>query len=469
MTKISTENTSVPLQTPKTGKERLVAAVDVGTTKIVATLGKRNENGRMEILGFSKAVSKGIRRGEILNPEEASKVIRQVMTDLEKKTGYTIKNVFTGIAGEHIRLIKNRTYINLSRTDETVSLDDVKRLHDDASRIGLEAGKEILHIIPQNYTLDTETDIPNPVGMMGKRLEANFNVIVGSVDSIRRIRRCVEQAGLNIHEIILEPLASSEAVLYPQEKEVGVALVDIGGGTTDVAVFYDSTLRYSAVIPFGGNVITQDIRSACGLMEQTAEQLKIQFGEALAEQADENKVIVIPSEIPGRPERELSVRHLAGIIQARMEEIIDMVTFHIKNSECAGTLGAGIVITGGGSMLTHLKQLCTYHTGMEVNIGCPGQHLIGDAQEMNEPLFATAVGLLKKGFDYLDEHPDCPTAEIIPTTQNESERSETNHREKKPKAVREKNTEKPLKEAKIINKVQTLFSEWFSDEADPKM
>jgi len=451
----------------RTGNERLVAALDVGTTKIVAALGRRNDNGRLEILGYSKSVSKGIRRGEILNPEEASRVIRQVISDLEKKTGYTIRNVFTGIAGEHIRLIKNRTHTHLSGADETVSIADVRRLHEDAAHIGLEAGKEILHVIPQSYTLDNETNILNPVGMMGKRLEANFNIIVGSVDSIRRIRRCVEHAGLNILDIILEPLASSEAVLYSEEKEVGVALVDIGGGTTDVAVFYENTLRYSAVIPFGGNIITQDIRTACGLLENTAEQLKIIHGEALAEQAEGNKVIVIPSEIPGRAEREVSLTHLAGIIQARMEEIIDMVGFHLRNSECEGNLGAGIVLTGGGSMLRHLKQLFTFQTGLEVNIGFPGQHLVGEAGDMNEPLFATVIGLLKKGFDYLDEHPQCDTAESAPAVEQAARETEPAPRTQGITDLSKR--KKAPRKTSFLQTAQNLLGDIFSEKEDPTL
>ena len=386
-------------------KPQYVAAIDVGTTKIVALLGKRNENRKLEIVGFSRSDSKGIRRGEVLNPEEASDVVRNTIIDLQKRTGILFSEVFIGIAGQHIRIVKSRNYINRPSYDDSITASDIERLKRDASNIALDEGKEIIHILPQSYIVDNETDILNPIGMLGKRLEANYNIVVGNIDSIKRIRKCIFQTGLTIKDIILEPLASSDAVLYDEEREAGVALVDIGGGTTDVAVFYDKVLRHSAVIPYGGFVVTKDIKEACGLNEQVAEEVKLQFGVALSDAAEENKVIVIPTKIPGREPKEISIRNLAHIIQARMEEIIDGIMFEIENSGCAEKLGCGIVITGGGSMLRHLRELFRFRTGMDVRIGYPGEHLVGDSESINEPSYATGVGLLMKGFEYIDEHP----------------------------------------------------------------
>ena len=386
------------------GKPQFVAAIDVGTTKIVTLLGKRNENKKLEIVGFTRLDSKGIRRGEVLNPEEASNVVRDTIIDLQKRTGIIFSEVFVGIAGQHIRIVKSRNYINRASYDESITVADVERLKRDAGNIALDEGKEIIHILPQSYIVDNETDIFNPIGMLGKRLEANYNIVVGNMDSIKRIKKCIHQTGLTIKEFILEPLASSEAVLYDEEREAGVALVDIGGGTTDIAVFHDKVLRHSAVLPFGGYVVTKDIKEACGLSEQVAEEVKLQFGVALSDAAEENKVIVIPARIPGRESKEISIRSLAHIIQARMEEIIDGIMFEIENSGYADKLGCGIVITGGGAMLRHLKELFNFHTRLDVRVGCPGAHLTGDSENINEPCYATGVGLLMKGFEYVDKH-----------------------------------------------------------------
>jgi len=383
---------------------KFVAAIDVGTTKIVTLLGKRNENNKIEIVGLSRSDSRGIRRGEVLNPEEASSVVRKTVLDLQKRTGIIFSEVFVGIAGQHIRMLKSRNYINRPFYEESITIDDVEQLIRDANNIALDEGKVIIDILPQSFIVDNETDIFNPIGMMGKRLEANFNIVVGNLDSVKKIRKCVTQAGLTFKELFLEPLASSDAVLFDEEREAGVALVDIGGGTTDVAVFHDNVLRHSAVIPFGGFVVTRDIKEACGLSENIAENVKLQFGMALSDSAEENKIIVIPSKIPGRAPKEISMRNLANIIQARMEEIIDGIMFQIENSGCAGKLGCGIVITGGGAMLKHLKDLFFFRTGMEVRIGNPGEHLVGDSEDVNDPSYATGVGLLMKGFEYMDEH-----------------------------------------------------------------
>ena len=388
------------------GKPQYVAAIDVGTTKMVTLLGKRGENKKLEIVGFSRSDSKGIRRGEVLNPEEASKVVRDTIIDLQNRTGIIFSEVFVGIAGQHIRIVKSRNYINRASYDDSITAADIEQLKRDAGNIALDDGKEIIDIVPQSYIVDNETDIFNPIGMLGKRLEANYNIVVGNSDSIKRINKCITQSGLTIKDIILEPLASANAVLFDEEREAGVALVDIGGGTTDMAVFHDKVLRHSAVIPYGGYVVTKDIKEACGLSEQVAEEVKLQFGMALGEAAEENKVIVIPARIPGREPKEISMRNLAHIIQARMEEIIDGIMFEIENSGCAGKLGCGIVITGGGAMLRYLKELFRFRTGLDVRIGYPGEHLTGESDDINEPCYSTGVGLLMKGFEYMDEHRD---------------------------------------------------------------
>ncbi|MDR1673103.1 MAG: cell division protein FtsA [Bacteroidales bacterium] len=390
-----------------------VAAIDVGTTKIVTLLGKRAENGKLEIVDFTHSESKGIRRGEVLNPEDAAVVIRQTVEELKSRTNIGFSGVFVGVAGRHIRIQQSRNYVNRPDYEKSIEKADLDKLREDAANIPLESGEEIIHVLPKSYLVDNETDIANPIGMPGKRLEANFNIVIGSSDSLKRVDKCIRQAGLEIKEIILEPLASAAAVLYDEERETGVALVDIGGGTTDIAIFHENVLQYTAVIPFGGDVITKDIKETCGLSEQVAEEIKIQFGTALSNEASENKYIIIPTKVPGREPKEISFHNLAGIIQARMEEIIEAIMFYINASGCSEKLGSGIVITGGGAMLQHLKQLFCYRTGKEVRIGYPGEHLAGDTESINETRFATAVGLLMKGFHYMDTHRDylCPVSE----------------------------------------------------------
>ncbi len=457
-----------------------VAAIDVGTTKIVTLLGKRNENKKLEIIGFTRSDSKGIRRGEVLNPEEASNVVKDTIIDLQKRTGVLFSEVFVGIAGQHIRIVKSRNYINRSSYDDSITSADIEQLKKDANNIALEEGKEIIHILPQSYIVDNETDIFNPIGMLGKRLEANYNIVVGNIDSIKRIKKCIHQAGLTIKEVVLEPLASAEAVLYDEEREAGVALVDIGGGTTDVAVFHDNVLRHSAVIPFGGYVVTKDIKDACGLGEQVAEEVKVQFGVALSEAAEENKVIVIPAKVPGRDPKEISIRNLAHIIQSRMEEIIDAIMFHIENSGCADKLGSGIVITGGGAMLKNLKQLFHYRTGMDVRIGYPGEHLAGESENINEPCYSTGVGLLMKGFGYMDDHceeyPEVtfhatsePGKNVVPPVNTfDSDNDDNTKGQSKPieKAPKKERERKPAKFS--LEKLKEAIGEYF-DVKDSEM
>ncbi len=383
-------------------KKEYVAAIDIGTTKIVAVLGKRAHNRKIEIVGISKTVSKGVKRGVVLNIDETVMAIQSVVNEVQQKTGLKLTEAFVGIAGQHIKSIKNRGYINRDSYDDEITRDDVKRLIEDAHKIPIDIGEEIIHVLPQNFIVDSETGVRNPVGMSGKRLEANFHIVIGQIASIKNIEKCVNRVGLQVQDVILEPLASSSAVLTEDEMEAGVALVDIGGGTTDIAVYHEGVIRHTAVIPFGGNVVTKDIKEGCSILERQAEELKIKFGSALGDLAEEDKVVIIPG-ISGRDSKEISFKSLAYIIQSRMEEIIDAVMFEIENSECMDKLSAGIVITGGGAMLRHLPQLFRFHTGMDVRIGYPNAHLSGNvSDDINQPMYATSVGLLMKGYEFVD-------------------------------------------------------------------
>ena len=382
-------------------KEKFLAAIDIGTTKIVAMVGKQTENKKLEVLGMSKTVSKGVKRGVVMNIEETVNAIRSTVEDVRNQTGISFQDVFVGIAGQHIKSIRNRGYFNRDSYDDEITKKDIQRLIDDMRKIPIDAGEEIIHVLPQNFIVDNETGVKNPVGMSGKRLEGNFHIVIGQIASANNIAKCIHRVGLNVEDLILEPLASAEAVLTEDEKEAGVVMVDIGGGSTDIAVFYDDIIRHTAVIPFGGNVVTKDIKEGCSILQRQAESLKIQFGSALGDLAHEDKVVTIPG-ISGREPKEISFKSLAYIIQSRMEEIIDAVMYEVDNSGVVDKLSAGIVLTGGGALLRHLPQLVKFRTGLDVRIGYPVEQLATESiEEVNQPMYSTSVGLLLIGYENL--------------------------------------------------------------------
>jgi len=384
-------------------ENRIVAAIDIGTTKIVSLIGRLNEHDRLEVLGISRSASKGVKRGVVLNIEETVHAIQQTITEAQAQSGLHFSEVFVGIAGQHIKSVRNRGYVNRDSYEDEITRDDLQALIEDMYKIPVDVGEEIIHVLPQNYIVDNETGVKNPVGMFGKRLEANFHIVIGQISSARNIEKCIRRVGLKVNQLILEPLASSAAVLTEDEMEAGVALVDIGGGTTDVAVYYDDVIRHTAVIPFGGNVVTRDIKEGCAILQRQAESLKVQFGSALGDLANEDKVVTIPG-ISGRDPKEISFKSLAYIIQSRMEEIIDAVIYEIENSGYMEKLSAGIVLTGGGAMLKNLNQLVKFKTGMDVRIGYPNERLAADTpEEINQPMYSTSLGLLLKGLEIYEQ------------------------------------------------------------------
>ncbi|HXK81284.1 MAG TPA: cell division protein FtsA [Bacteroidales bacterium] len=381
----------------------IIAAIDIGTTKIVALAGKKNDAGKFEILGFGSVPSKGIKRGVVLNIEDTVQSIKAAVEKACSPTGLRLNEVFVGIAGQHIKSTKTRSSISFESFDKEISETDIQNLTEKVYDIALEAGEEILHAIPQSFIVDSEVGIKHPVGMSGKNLEGNFHVVIGMVASANNIKKCVNRVGLAVNSLILEPIASAAAVLTEDEKEIGVVLVDIGGGTTDVAVFHDSIIQHTAVIPIGGNAITNDIKQTYTILERQAEELKKQYGSAVQEKSKEGVVISIPG-LKGRKPRELPLNELSYIIQARMEEILHAIVFQIETSGCKNKLGAGIVICGGGSLLKNLRQLCSFITGMDVRIGYPNEHLESNVVDsINQPQFATSIGLIMKGYEYIEE------------------------------------------------------------------
>ena len=371
--------------------------LDIGTTKIVAIIGKENEYGKIEVLGIGRSKSLGVHRGVVNNITQTIKSIQQAVEQAEMNSGLKIASVVVGIAGQHIRSLQHSDYITRANSEEVINEDDLDKLCNQVYKLVMLPGEEIIHVLPQEYKVDGQAEIKLPIGMYGGRLEANFHVVVGQVSSIKNIGRCIKSAGLDLANITLEPLASSDAVLSQEEKEAGVALIDIGGGTTDLAIFKDGIIRHTAVIPFGGNVITEDIKEGCSIIEKQAELLKMKFGSAWPGENKDNEIVSIPG-LRGREPKEITLKNLSKIIHARVVEIVEQVYVEIKNyghEEQKKKLIAGIVLTGGGSQLKHLKQLVEYITGMDTRIGYPNEHLAGDSdEEIASPLYATAVGLL---------------------------------------------------------------------------
>lgn len=385
----------------ETNTNEIVVALDIGTTKICAIAGRLNEYGKMEIVGVGTVPSEGVSRGVVSNIDKTVKAIRQAVEVAEKGSGKKISRLHVGIAGQHIKSLHHHGILIRHNSNEEISNEDVDRLIKDMHQLVLPPGDKILHIIPQDFTVDNESEIIDPVGMSGVRLEANFHIITGQIAASKNIIKCVEKAGLDVADITLEPIASAAAVLSHEEKEAGVVLVDIGGGTTDITVFKDGIIRHTAVIPFGGNVITKDITEGCTIMADQAERLKVKFGIALAQAVYDNRIISIPG-FRGRDSKDISEKNLARIIQARVEEIFSYVMWEIKRSGFENKLIAGIVLTGGGSLLKHIDTLAEFHTGLQARVGEPVEHLAhGYSSQLASPIYSTAVGLLKNTIDNL--------------------------------------------------------------------
>ena len=380
--------------------------LDIGTTKIVAMIGRKNEYGKIELLGTGKAKSLGVHRGVVNNITQTIQSIQLAVDEAIAVSGIKIDVAVVGIAGQHIRSLQHSDYITRPNSEEVICDEDLEKLEKQVYKLVMLPGEEIIHVLPQEFKVDGQAEITEPVGMYGGRLEANFHVVVGQVSSIRNIGRCIKSAGLNLAGITLEPLASAEAVLSNEEKEAGVALIDIGGGTTDLAIFKNGIIRHTAVIPFGGNVITEDIKEGCSIIEKQAELLKTKFGSAWPGENKENEIVSIPG-LRGRDPKEITLKNLSKIIHARVVEIIEQVFLEIKNyghEEPKKKLIAGIVLTGGGAQLKHIKQLVEYITGMDTRIGYPNENLAGDTDEaFSSPQYATAVGLLMNGLKKVDK------------------------------------------------------------------
>jgi len=416
--------------------------LDIGTTKIVAMIGRQNEYGKIELLGIGKAKSLGVHRGVVNNITQTIQSIQQAVDEAIAVSGVQISDAIVGIAGQHIRSLQHSDYITRPNSQEVIEEADLEKLENQVHKLVMLPGEEIIHVLPQEFKIDGQGEIKEPIGMYGGRLEANFHVVVGQVSSIRNIGRCIKSAGLSLAGITLEPLASADAVLSQEEKEAGVALIDIGGGTTDLAIFKDGIIRHTAVIPFGGNVITEDIKEGCSIIEKQAELLKTKFGSAWPGENKDNEIVSIPG-LRGRDPKEITLKNLSKIIHARVVEIIEQTFVEIRNyghEEPKKKLIAGIVLTGGGAQLKHIKQLVEYITGMDTRIGYPNEHIAGDSDEsISSPMYATAIGLLMKGIRDKSRNQN-----VIAQTEIENDTEE-----------KEEKIEKPMKVEK-----KSLFERW---------
>ncbi len=382
-------------------EQPIIVGLDIGTTKIAAIAGRKNEFGKLEILGFGRANSNGVQHGMVLNIDQTIKAIQQALENCyASNPNLTISEVYVGIAGHHIKSLQTRGDIVRQNLEEEIKQDEIDRLVADQYRTYIPAGDQIIDVIPQEFTVDNFQNIPNPIGYSGVKVGANFHIITGDKNAIRNINRSVEKAGLQTRDLVLQLLASAAAVMCDQDLEAGVAIVDIGGGTTDLAVFYEGILKHTAVIPFGGENITNDIKTGLGVLKTQAEQMKIQFGSALSDEAKSNAFITIPG-LRGMAPKEISVKNLANIIQARMSEIMDFVSYHLKQVGLDNRmLNGGVILTGGGSQLKHLIQLTEYVTGLNARIGFPNEHLSGGhIEELSKPMYSTCIGLILKGYN----------------------------------------------------------------------
>ena len=377
-------------------EEKIIVGLDIGTTKIACIVGRKGANGKIEILGYGKAASTGVSRGIVTNIDETVNAIKTAVDEASAQSNVDIKSVNVGIAGQHIKSLQHRGVLMRDDRNKEISDEELEKLRLDTWKINMIPGEEIIDVIPQEYFVDGEIGT-TPKGMLGSKLEANFHVIIGQNAAAMNILKCIERAGLEMDHMILEPIASAEAVLDEEEKEAGVALVDIGGGTTDIAIFHENKIYHSAVIPFGGNIITEDISKGCAIIRRYAEDVKVKFGSAVASENRDDELVSIPG-IRGRAPKEISFKNLANIIQARMEEIFELVNYEIQKVNSQHKLIAGIVLTGGGALMKHIQQLASFKTGLDVRIGYPNEHLSEDSiKELASPMYATGIGLVIEG------------------------------------------------------------------------
>jgi cell division protein FtsA len=378
-----------------------LVAIDLGTTKVVSIVGEKVHNSeRYRILAYDEALSTGIRHGQVENIQSVVGIVQATLDNIKAMTKISeIKDVYVGIAGLHIRYIENRTEILREKYDELITKEEVKKLESNSRKMHVNPGETIIHVIPQTYSIDDVNEITDPIGRLGSKLVGHFMLIIENGISTQHTKVCIDRMHLSLKELVLEPIASARAILSEDEKEMGVVMVDIGGGTTDLVIYKNKVIKHTAIIPFGGNTITQDIKTGCNIPFRDAENIKIQYGSCISSMVSENSVITVPG-INGREHKEISFKSLAYIIEARMAEIMDMIRYQIhRYTNNRHKLMAGIVFTGGGAQMTNLRELVKLRIGMDMRLGKPSYISENSSKDIVHPKYSTAVGLIMCGFD----------------------------------------------------------------------
>lgn len=456
--------------------DTIIVGLDIGTTKIAAIAGRRTENGKLEILGFGQSPSNGVQHGQVLNINQTIQSINNAIANCKKSNpDLTIDEVYVGIAGQHIHSLQTRGELVRDSSENEIAIEEIEELINNQRKTFIPAGDQIIDVIPQDFNVDGMKNIKDPVGYNGVKIGANFHIITGDKNAIRNINRAVQKSELKIKDLVLQPLASAAAVMSDIDMEAGVAILDIGGGTSDLAVYYEGVLKHTAVIPFGGENITNDIKQGLGVLKQQAEAMKKQFGCALADVAKANTYITIPG-LRGMAPRQISIVNLANIIQARMTEILEFVTYNLRQIGFDHRmLTGGIIITGGGSQLGHLLQLTEYVTGLSARIGYPNEHLAPNHIDiLKHPMYATCLGLILKGFDDQDHNrkkPEFPTEEKVyspkvakPVTTIVEQEKEVTQVATSKKVEIEK--EGPNRITKIFDNLKTHLIDLFKEEEE---
>ena len=447
---------------------KIIVGLDIGTTKVACIVGQKAENGKIEILGYGKTISTGVRRGVVTNIFDTVEAIKTAVKQAEEQSGVEINRVSVGIAGQHIKSLQHRGVLMRDNHETEITEAELERLRNDTFKINMTPGEEIIDVIRQDTYVDGEL-ATNPVGMLGNKIEANFHVIIGQTSAAKNIVKCIQSAGLEMDYMILEPIASAQAVLDEEEKDAGVVLVDIGGGTTDIAIFKDKKIQHTAVIPFGGNIITEDICTGCSIIKHYAEEVKVKFGSALASENRDDEVVSIPG-IRGREPKEISFKNLAHIIQARLEEIFELVNYEIQKAKSENQLIAGIVLTGGGALMKHIQQLAEFKTGLEVRIGYPNEHLNKNTmKEMSSPMYSTGIGIVIETIARMEHdeflHASKTAEDVLSQPKEPREDVEIPVSTEIPEIAEE--TDDPNKKKKKLidlKKIVTTFTEFFTPE-----
>jgi len=450
-------------------KNNIIVGLDIGTTKICAIVGQLAENGKINILGIGKSSSQGgVSRGMVANVSKVVQAIHEAVSQAEKSSHVKISTAYVGIAGHHIKSLQHRGTLNRHNGEDEIQKDELLRLEQEMENLVLQPGLDILHVIPQDYTIDGEEGIRDPEGRIGVRVECNYHIITGETSRAKIIGRAVKNAQLEVADLIVEPVASATAVLSQEEMEAGVVLVDIGGGTTDICIFENGFISHTAIIPIGGDRITMDLQEAFGILKSQAEEVKVMYGSCFPTEQMKNEVVVIPG-LPGREPKEISVYAISQVIRARMEDIIQKVEFEIALAGVDNTLNGGIVLTGGGSSLKEVKQLFSFQTGFDVHIGTPGQHLgRGQVDEVRKPLYATAIGLVMKGIEIEHTYGSQYSPNQLVDNQNKEEVGNSPELE----VVTEEEVPQSAKKGPSwksnynMSMFSDLLRQWFSDDED---